>query len=189
MVQRTLAHTSANVESACQTAVNFWNRVVERSGEFNSGRLKMFDQLIPSLREMRSQSDGFVESAQLKFNLRLPLGIDLKEVERRIGTVANDAVVELYEGTHAYRAEKNTSLVRSFLAAIRKFDGSPTFTVESGTSDMNLVAPVWQCSTVAYGPGDSDLDHTPNEHILISEYRRGVQVLAEVLWTLYSSMV
>ncbi|NTU62618.1 MAG: acetyl-lysine deacetylase, partial [Chloroflexi bacterium] len=36
---------------------------------------------------------------------------------------------------------------------------------------------------VAYGPGDSDLDHTPHEHILIPEYRRAVQILADVLRT------
>ena len=180
-VQRTLAHPSSNVESASQAAVSFWNRVIARAGEFNIGRLKMFDQLIPSLRAMHSQSDGFVDVAQLKFNLRLPLGISLEEVEWMIGTLAVDAAVKMVEGTAAYRAEKNTPLVRSFLAAIRKQAGSPTFTVKSGTSDMNLVAPLWQCPTLAYGPGDSDLDHTPNEHILISEYQRAIQVLAEVL--------
>jgi LysW-gamma-L-lysine carboxypeptidase len=34
---------------------------------------------------------------------------------------------------------------------------------------------------VAYGPGDSSLDHTPHEHILISEYQRAVKILAQVL--------
>jgi LysW-gamma-L-lysine carboxypeptidase len=46
---------------------------------------------------------------------------------------------------------------------------------------MNLVAPVWQCPTLAYGPGDSALDHTPQEHILVSEYQRAVRILAKVL--------
>ncbi len=182
-VQRTLAHTSANVESACQTAVNFWNRVADRSAQWNVGRLKMFDQLIPSLRAMHSQSDGFIETAQLKFNLRVPLGISLSEVEALMHEQAFEAKLRMYEGCPAYRAEKNTPLVRSFLAAIRQHGGSPTFTVKSGTSDMNLVAPVWQCPTAAYGPGDSDLDHTPHEHVLISEYQRAIQILADVLRT------
>jgi [amino group carrier protein]-lysine/ornithine hydrolase len=182
-VQRTLAHTSANVESACQAAVSFWNRVVERSGQWNIGRLKMFDQLIPSLRAMQSRSDGFVETAELKFNLRVPLGISLSEVETLVCEQVQDAELKMFEGCSAYRAEKNTPLVRSFLSAIRQQGGSPTFTVKSGTSDMNLTAPVWQCPTVAYGPGDSDLDHTPHEHVLISEYQRAVQILADVLRT------
>jgi LysW-gamma-L-lysine carboxypeptidase len=182
-VRRTLAHTSANVESACQAAVSFWNRVTERSAQWNVGRLKMFDQLIPSLREMQSHSDGFVETAQLKFNLRLPLGIGVREIEALIGGLADHAEVKMLEGCSAYRAEKNTPLVRSFLGAIRQQGGSPTFTVKSGTSDMNITAPVWQCPTVAYGPGDSDLDHTPNEHISIAEYQQAIQILAEVLRT------
>ncbi|HSD83929.1 MAG TPA: [LysW]-lysine hydrolase [Anaerolineae bacterium] len=182
-VKRTLAHTSANVESACQRAVNFWNRLMERSAQWNVGRLKMFDQLIPSLRRMHSTSDGFVETAQLKFNLRVPLGLGLNEVEAMVREQAVESELHLYEGCPAYRAEKNTPLVRSFLAAIRWHEGTPSFTVKSGTSDMNLVAPAWQCPTVAYGPGDSDLDHTPHEHILISEYQRAIRILADVLKT------
>lgn len=182
-VKRTLTHTSANVESACQAAVNFWNRVMERATQWNVGRLKMFDQIIPSLRMMQSQSDGFVETAQLKFNLRVPLGIHLREVETLVREPVVEAELRMVEGCPAYRAEKNTPLVRSFLAAIRQQGGSPAFTVKSGTSDMNLVAPVWQCPTVAYGPGDSDLDHTPHEHILISEYQRAIRILADVLQT------
>ncbi len=182
--RRTLAHTSANVESACQAAVSFWNRVLNRSAQWNVGRLKMFDQLIPSLRAMQSRSDGFVETAELKFNLRLPSGISLSEVETLVRAQLQDADLRMVEGCLAFRAEKNTPLVRAFLAAIREHGGSPTFTVKSGTSDMNITAPVWQCPTVAYGPGDSDLDHTPHEHVLISEYRRAVQILADVLRTL-----
>ena len=182
-VKRTLAHTSANVESACQAAVSFWNRVIDRSAQWNVGRLKMFDQLIPSLRAMQSRSDGFAETAELKFNLRVPLGINLNQVEALVREQAQEAELKMIEGCAAYRAEKNTPLVRSFLAAIRRAAGSPAFTVKSGTSDMNLTAPGWRCPTVAYGPGDSDLDHTPREHILISEYQRAIQILADVLRT------
>ena len=183
-VQRALAHTSANVESACQAAVSFWNRVLDRSAQWNVGRLKMFDQLMLSLRAMHSRSDGFVETAELKFNLRVPLGISLAEVEALVRAQVQDAELKMVEGCGAYRAEKNTPLVRSFLSAIRHHGGSPTFTVKSGTSDMNITAPVWQCPAVAYGPGDSDLDHTPHEHVLISEYQRAVQILADVLRTI-----
>jgi LysW-gamma-L-lysine carboxypeptidase len=49
---------------------------------------------------------------------------------------------------------------------------------------MNVVAPVWGTPILAYGPGDSSLDHTPHEHILIPEYLRAVEVLAGVLATL-----
>ena len=34
---------------------------------------------------------------------------------------------------------------------------------------------------LAYGPGDSALDHTPEEHIQLAEYDRAIDVLVEAL--------
>ena len=179
--RRALAHTSAQNESACEAAISFWNRLTSRGNQINEGKTKMFDQLLPTLRAMESSSDGFVESARFKFGLRLPPSITVSELEKIVSEVAGSDSVKMVEGCEAYRAEKNTPLVRAFLAGIRKSGGNPVFTMKSGTSDMNLVAPVWNCPTVAYGPGDSSLDHTPEEHILISEYQRAVKILASVL--------
>lgn len=183
-VRRTLAHTSAQVESACEAAVGFWNRVTSHAAEFNAGKSKMFEQLIPTLREMNSDSNGFVESARLKFGVRLPPGLSVEEVSSLLGGLALEAEVKLEDGVPAYRAEKNTPLLRAFLSAIRVSGGTPGFTLKSGTSDMNIVAPAWGCPTLAYGPGDSRLDHTPDEHILVPEYQRAIRVLAAVLRTI-----
>jgi LysW-gamma-L-lysine carboxypeptidase len=46
---------------------------------------------------------------------------------------------------------------------------------------MNVVGPIWRCPILAYGPGDSALDHTPNEHVDIAEYLRAVDILATAL--------
>lgn len=46
---------------------------------------------------------------------------------------------------------------------------------------MNVVGPVWGQNIVAYGPGDSRLDHTPKEHIHIAEYIQAIDVLELVL--------
>jgi LysW-gamma-L-lysine carboxypeptidase len=37
---------------------------------------------------------------------------------------------------------------------------------------------------VAYGPGDSALDHTPDERLDLAEYRQSVDVLKGVLGSL-----
>ena len=95
-----------------------------------------------------------------------------------------DIQVEL--GFHAYepawRSDRNNPLVRSFLAAIRQVGAArPGFVVKTGTSDMNVVGPAWQCPILAYGPGDSRLDHTPHEHLFLDEYWLAVRVLAQAL--------
>lgn len=83
----------------------------------------------------------------------------------------------------AWRSDRNSLLVRSFLSAIREIDPAvrPTFVVKSGTSDMNVVGPAWQCPILAYGPGDNALDHTPNEHVNLAEYWQAVLVLEQAL--------
>ena len=74
--------------------------------------------------------------------------------------------------------------MRALLRAIRAEGGRPRFKLKTGTSDMNVVGPAWGCPIVAYGPGDSSLDHTPDEHIDAREFRRSVRVLARALETL-----
>jgi len=49
------------------------------------------------------------------------------------------------------------------------------------TSDLNVLVPAWGCQAVAYGPGDSKLDHTPDEHVSIAELERAVAVLEAAL--------
>ena len=73
--------------------------------------------------------------------------------------------------------------MRSFLSAIRAADPAvqPGFVVKTGTSDMNVVGPLWRCPIVAYGPGDSALDHTPHEHLSLDEYWRAIEVLEQAL--------
>lgn len=82
-----------------------------------------------------------------------------------------------------WRGDRNNALVRSFLAAIRELapDVRPGFVLKTGTSDMNVVGPAWGCPILAYGPGDSALDHTPNEHVSLAEYWRAVLVVEGAL--------
>jgi LysW-gamma-L-lysine carboxypeptidase len=88
-----------------------------------------------------------------------------------------------------WHGDRNNALVRSFLAGIRQVDptAQPGFVVKTGTSDMNVVGPLWQCPMVAYGPGDSALDHTPDEHLLLDEYWSAVTILEQALRNLAAS--
>ena len=165
ILQRDLAHTAGQSESACELAVQFWNRVQAQKDAYNAGRLRVFEQLTTSLRQMQSSQDGFAETARLSFNLRLPPELSVAEMMAILSQQAGEGSLRLLDGIECYRASKNTALVRAFLTAIRKHAGSPGFLVKTGTSDMNVVGPAWNCPILAYGPGDSNLDHTPGEYI------------------------
>lgn len=186
-IKKTMAHTAAKAESACEAAVQFWNNFQEQIKQFNEGRSRSFDQITTSLRQMNSQSDGFSDTASLSFNLRLPPETSIAQVEEITNLHRGDGELTLLDGIECYRADKNTSLVRSFLAAIRAMSGKPGFVVKTGTSDMNIVGPAWNIPIIAYGPGDSSLDHTPDEHVSVSEFLSGVNVLKTALETLQKS--
>lgn len=105
---------------------------------------------------------------------------------RVVGNAATFAGAELrcvaQGGEPAYLGSKSNPLVRAFLTAIRSEGGNPRFVVKTGTSDMNVVGPFWGATPiVAYGPGDSALDHTPDEHVDPGEYVRAVRVLESTL--------
>ena len=46
---------------------------------------------------------------------------------------------------------------------------------------MNVLGAHCGCPIVAYGPGDSALDHTPDEHINLDEYLRACRVVQGVV--------
>src|SRR5450432_2719837 len=184
-VSRTLSHTAGPARSAPEQAVEFWNAVQHEAATINAGRVKAFDQVLPSLRNIRSADDGFCETAEMTLGFRLPLDMPPAELRPRLLAHVADAesAPEItFRGDEvAYRAEKNTPLVRAFNNAIRDEGSKPGYLYKTGTSDMNVVGPVWQCPIAAYGPGDSALDHTPDEHIVLHDYHKGIAVLANVL--------
>ncbi|MEJ5198684.1 MAG: [LysW]-lysine hydrolase [Anaerolineae bacterium] len=180
-IQRLLSHTAGPEPSAPEMAVAFWNCVTQRVAALNAGRTKVWEQVQPSLRSICSSDDGLLETVQMRLGFRLPLDVTPDQIKALL-VACNDRVGIEFTGEEcAYRAEKNTPLVRAFLNAIREQGGEPGFVVKTGTSDMNVVGPLWRCPIVAYGPGDSSLDHTPNEHVALDEWRSGVTVLAGML--------
>lgn len=144
----------------------------------------IFRSLTANIHSFNTQVDEFDETATMDVDLRLPPSVDPDEIEQRVRAESGDAVIEIHEKLPAVRCDKNSPLVRAMLRSIRAAGGTPRFAVKTGTSDMNVVAPLWRCPTVAYGPGDSSLDHTPNEHIDLDEYRRAIDVLEAVFQSL-----
>jgi LysW-gamma-L-lysine carboxypeptidase len=186
-VRRSLSHTAGQDESACEAVLRAWETIRTRAAVTNLEREKVFNRLQLSLRGMVSGADGFEEWASLRVGARLPLDLPPQQWYEEL---SGDAQMAAIPGLSiqptgfpipAWQGDKNNPLVRAFLAGIRAAGGQPGFLHKTGTADLNIVAPAWGCPALAYGPGDSALDHTPEEHIVLAEYHRAVEVLQSML--------
>jgi len=189
-----MAHTAGPDASVATVVVDFWNWVTAHAARVNDGKDKVFEQLSPSLRRfVTSTNEEMHDRVDAQFAWRLPVGFDatafMKELEQQASRPAGQRASRTsfslkfrgYE--RAWRGDRNNPLVRSFLAGLRSVEASEKlgFVLKTGTSDMNVVGPMWQCPIVAYGPGDSSLDHTPNEHLPLDEYWKAVNVIEQTL--------
>jgi LysW-gamma-L-lysine carboxypeptidase len=175
-----------------------WSQIVAFCDDYNAGRDKAFERLDPSLRHIATRDEGAYGSVHMSLGFRLPPDVAPSALADDLGRLLGGSpqpsapgqlsVRLTFSGAEvAFRAEKNTQLVRTCLASIRGQGGQPRFVVKTGTSDMNVVGPAWGCPICAYGPGDSALDHTPDERISLSEYWRSIEILKSALTALTGS--
>jgi LysW-gamma-L-lysine carboxypeptidase len=178
-------HTASAELTAPEQAVELWLKIKAYAESFNTDKPKLFDQLMPTLRAMDSGSDDFEQWARLNVGVRLSPDVSPEDWYRTLSELSGPAMVEPAGfAVPAWACEKNTPLVRALLHGIRSQGGEPRFVYKTGTADLNIVAPMWKCPSLVYGPGDSSLDHTPGEHISLEEYRKAVLALREALQSL-----
>lgn len=183
LLERPMGHASGLQSDVPESAIEFWNEIKKYVKTYNSeeGREKLFDLLIPAIRDFNFYSDGLHDRVKFHASIRLPLGFNFEEFRQWIEGLDNEAFVRVYGYEVAYRSDRRNEIARAFNKVIRQRGEQPKFKVKTGTCDMNVVGPQWNCPIVAYGPGDSSLDHTPNEHIVIDEYLTAIKVLRQVL--------
>jgi LysW-gamma-L-lysine carboxypeptidase len=180
------SHSAGEVRLPAEQAVDFWRDVEQLCQEFNlvHEASSPFTRLDPSLRHIAHHDEGAFGRVEFSIGFRLPLGLTPQALEPKLRQLARrlepgtQLDLAFSGGEVACRGEKTNPLVAAFLKSIRAGGGTPRFVLKTGTADMNVVAPHWpDTPIVAYGPGDSRLDHTPNEHIDLTEYLQAIEVL------------
>lgn len=175
-----LAHSAGAAPSPAERALEYWGAVKAQSDDYSAGIDSIFARLDASLRDINTWQEGVNGVAEMTIGLRLPPDLSPRTIKRQLPP-SNGASVTARGAESAYTGDRNSVLSRLFRRAIRAAGGVPRFLYKTGTSDMNVVGPGWNCPILAYGPGDSALDHTPDEHIDLDEYLQAINVLASVL--------
>ena len=176
-----IGHTAGEAQTIADVAVDWWTRVKSGIADFNEGKERLFDQVLPSLRHIYTDSDGLMEWAEMKLGFRLPPDFACPWLEGLLENAGSEAQLSFFGHERAYSAERHSQLARAFARSLLSRGTRPVWKQKTGTSDMNVVGPVWNCQMLAYGPGDSALDHSSNEHIDIEEFSLGIDVLQSAL--------
>lgn len=176
-------HHSAGEDASAGDLIAFWWRLMaERVEAFNQGRVRIFDQIQATIQGMSSGNDGLQQTARMVVGFRLPTGVSPEEWAQEVSFLAGEGIEFTFEGMElACATDMNDPVVRALRCAIRDEGGTPRPKLKTGTADFNVVGPVWNCPIAAYGPGDSALDHTPQERLELAEFDRSIGVLVTAI--------
>jgi LysW-gamma-L-lysine carboxypeptidase len=171
-------HSSRPENNAIQDAIAWWSAI---ESEFSTDEWQpVFERVTPKPTDIRGglTEDGLSVEATMDVQLRIPPSMSTEEIiEIADGHLDVADRVTWYDRVEPTMQSPRTPVARAFRAAIRGEGGDPRLLRKTGTADMNVFANAWDCPMVTYGPGDSDLDHAPDEHLPLAEYDKSVAVL------------
>ena len=129
--------------------------------------------------------------SEMNIDVRVPIQFSTSKVFEQINKIitryktANQNVsvrATVLDTVEPFEVNKASPLVHVLASSVRKVLNKPaTLLHKTGTGDMNILGKAMNLPIVTYGPGDSHLDHTIDEHIKIKEYLDSIEVYKETI--------
>ncbi|MFD5325781.1 M20/M25/M40 family metallo-hydrolase [Streptomyces sp. NPDC127092] len=168
-------HPSNPEPKASELAVESWNALVDLLGP-DAGH-DAFAKPGATLVQLNAD----LTSATVDLSVRTPPGFDVEGLVTGLRERLPAGRLEVLNSVEACRADRSNPAVRALVSGIRRVHAQPRLVVKTATSDMNTLAEVWDIPMATYGPGDSRLDHADTEHIVLSDFLRGIDVLSTAI--------
>lgn len=186
-------HTGAcwQYTNAIETAFKLWDNIVNKIEHYEE--TSYFNSVVPCLTSIHGgQFENVVPNkCEMRFDIRFPPKYTSHSLFGEITSCINnfktqnedvEIDINLISASEAIETDKRSDLMKAFKKAIRTvLKKHPRLIRKTGSSDMNEIGAQMQIPIVAYGPGDSKLDHSANEFIAIEEFLRSIEVLKEVV--------
>jgi LysW-gamma-L-lysine carboxypeptidase len=184
------ASVPSSFDNAIERAYEVWREI---QSNLTRGDMKGVTSCITQIRggEFPNVAPG---KCDFTVDIRIPLRVAstqvIDEVQETLKRYSlNNRNVNLNmkveDVTEAFEADVRSDLVKAFFHAIKEVTKvQPKLTRKTGTGDVNVFAAKMKCPTVVYGPGDSKLDHTPNEFIDVHEYVSAIEVYKRAICSL-----
>ncbi len=172
-------HYSSPEPTAMDRAVD-WVAGARAIAEEHRGA-SSFRSMTAKVVDLESERVGGRETARATVDCRLPPGVSADSVLARLRALPGGPSLAVSIRVEPLEVPPSNPVVRALVEGIRREGGRPTLWQKGGTSDLNLVAPVWNVPGAAYGPGDARLDHTDRESVPVRDVARAARVLATAL--------
>jgi [amino group carrier protein]-lysine/ornithine hydrolase len=177
--------------NSIEEGIEFW-KTIKRSILTEEDSSSRFSAITGSLTSIRAgnHSNTIPSECEMDVDIRIPPGTSPLGIGDRIEKLGGsyrqrkDVMIQIVVTSHTQpHLEDASSLgVRVFRSAIRNALGSDVALVKkTGTSDMNSLAATHRIPMVAYGPGDSSLDHTDDEHVSFDDYLASIEVYSRAI--------
>lgn len=186
-------------ENAIERGYELWEKIRSLKLPEEKAESKFYS-ITSCLTQMRGGGTSTVvpPESELHLDIRVPPGITpdriVKEVRQLIAESegAHKAKYELSveDQSYPYETDKNSLLVRSYLWAVRKVRRTQVKLLrKTGSSDMNLLQMKTKIPMIAYGAGNSHLDHTADEKIDLTEFLDSIDVCEQAIRKLFGATV
>ncbi|MHA1917490.1 MAG: M20/M25/M40 family metallo-hydrolase [Candidatus Ranarchaeia archaeon] len=126
-----------------------------------------------------------------EFNVRVPYRLNCKDVSNELQSIIEevskekegiDVKLQILDKAEPYITDKKSELIQAFQEAVKQEIGEyPRLILKTGTADINYLGSVYSKPMVAYGPGDSRMDHGPIEFVDFKDYQKAIRILTNVL--------
>jgi len=180
-VETERAHSSRPEPNAVQRAVAWTERVQAAFGDepADDSAASVFESVTvkPVSFDGGPTADGRGVAATVDVEFRLPPGTTAGDARAAVADCTERGSVTWEESIPPLAADPRSPAAGALRAGVRAAGGEPTHLRKTGTCDANVYAAAWDCPVAVYGPGDSNLDHAPDERIALDAFDRGVDAL------------
>ena len=170
------AHAGMRAENPIEKVIEYYEKL---RGHFP--RHHTFDSVIFNVTHIeygkRNALNIIPTNLDFFMDVRVPPNKEIAKIESLFKSSAPDGIkVRIAESFPGCEVSLNHPLVRGMVSAIRGQNILPRYLKKSGSADMNITMAAG-IPTIAYGPGDSKLDHTDKEYLAWSDYEKAIGVL------------
>ncbi|WP_284012632.1 [LysW]-lysine hydrolase [Halobaculum litoreum] len=172
-------HTSRPDPNAVEHAMHWWRRVEDAFDYYDYGAV--FEQVTTKPVDIEGglSDDGLSMEATMDVQFRVPPSLDPEDVRERADAELEAGTVHWDEPIPPVMGNPRDPVATAIRGGIRRAGGEPRLLRKTGTADVNIFAGAWDVPMATYGPGDSSLDHAPDERLPLAEFDRAVEVLTD----------